>query len=204
MIASTTAADLIEALRTIVRTGRGARQAALFGDLPGASVTTLVALDRHGEQRMGELAERVCVDPSVVSRQVATLARSGFVARRPDPVDGRAQLLGITDAGRDAIARYRGEWIGWVAQALEDWDDDDTPSRGVAPSACRRPSADGAGPVPPDTPPPDDARRALTPPAAARRTLEVRGERPWPRLPTGCPTPSPLCYLANPPRTAGG
>lgn len=125
MIASTTAADLIEALRTIVRTGRGARQAALFGDLPGASVTTLVALDRHGEQRMGELAERLCVDPSVVSRQVATLTRSGFVARRPDPVDGRAQLLGITDAGRDAIDRYRGEWVTWVAQALAEWDDDD-------------------------------------------------------------------------------
>jgi DNA-binding MarR family transcriptional regulator len=125
VIASTTAADLIEALRTIVRTGRGTRQAALFGELPGASVTTLVALDRHGEQRMGELAERLCVDPSVVSRQVATLARSGFVARRPDPIDGRAQLLGITDAGRDAIARYRGERIAWVARALEEWDDDE-------------------------------------------------------------------------------
>jgi DNA-binding MarR family transcriptional regulator len=125
VIASTTAADLVEALRTIVRTGRATRQAAHFGELPGSSAATLGVLDRHGEQRMGELAERLCVDPSVVSRQVATLTRSGFAARLPDPVDRRAQLLGITDAGREALHRYRGEWVAWVAEALGEWNDDD-------------------------------------------------------------------------------
>jgi DNA-binding MarR family transcriptional regulator len=125
VIASKTAANLVEALRTVIRSGRAARQAAQFGELPGASTAALVALERHGEQRMGELAERLCVDPSVVSRQVAMLTRSGLAARRPDPADGRAQLLGITDVGRDALDRCRGEWISWVAAALGDWNDDD-------------------------------------------------------------------------------
>jgi DNA-binding MarR family transcriptional regulator len=125
VIASTTAADLVEALRTAVRTGRATRQAAQFGELAGSSAATLAVLERHGEQRMGELAERLCVDPSVVSRQVAALTRMGLAARRPDPVDGRAQLLGITDAGREALDRYRGEWIAWVADALGDWNDGD-------------------------------------------------------------------------------
>ena len=125
MIASTTAADLVDALRTAVRTGRATRQAAAFGELPGSSATTLAVLERDGEQRLGHLAERLAVDPSVMSRQVAALTRAGLAARRPDPVDGRAQLLCITAAGCDALDRYRSEWVAWVAQALGGWNDND-------------------------------------------------------------------------------
>jgi DNA-binding MarR family transcriptional regulator len=107
VISSATATDLVEALRTVVRPGRATRHTAHFGGLPGSSAATLVVLERDGEQRLGELAERLAVDPSVVSRQVAALTRMGLAARRSDPVDRRAQLLGITDAGRADAGRGR-------------------------------------------------------------------------------------------------
>ena len=56
--------------------------------------------------RVSALAELVHSDVSTVSRQVSTLVDLGFVTRGPDPDDGRAQALTLTDEGRDAAARH--------------------------------------------------------------------------------------------------
>ena len=125
MIETTSAVELIDALRTVVRVSRGAKPAPHPSDLATAAASLLTLLDREGEQRLGRLACLLSVDPSVVSRQVAALGRAGLVDRRPDPLDGRAQLLAITDQGRDALARYHGEWIGWLVRALDGWRDED-------------------------------------------------------------------------------
>ena len=124
MIATTTASDLIEALRTIVRTARSAQHNAA-DTLPTAPASLLTLLDREGEQRMGRLAEALDVDPSVISRQVAMLTGTGLVSRRPDPHDGRASLLGLTEAGRACLEQHRAQWTRWVSSALADWHEDD-------------------------------------------------------------------------------
>ncbi|SDQ13522.1 MarR family winged helix-turn-helix transcriptional regulator [Quadrisphaera sp. DSM 44207] len=74
-----------------------------------------------GPLRVTALADAVHADASTISRQVADLVREGLVRREPDPVDGRAHLLAVTDAGADLVARTRRERTRTTAQALPAW-----------------------------------------------------------------------------------
>ncbi|GLW91328.1 MarR family winged helix-turn-helix transcriptional regulator [Actinokineospora globicatena] len=120
MIAGETATGVIEAFRSVMRVGRALKQedrqsaAALLGFLDGA-----------GEQRLGQLACGLAVDPSVVSRQVAALTRAGLVSRRPDPEDGRAGLLTVTEQGAHWLAVHRRKQAERLVAALAGWSEDD-------------------------------------------------------------------------------
>jgi DNA-binding MarR family transcriptional regulator len=76
-----------------------------------------------GPQRPGTLAELCHTDPSTISRQVAELARRELVRREPDPSDGRASLLAITDAGREVCERVRTLRRELLAAAVAGWTD---------------------------------------------------------------------------------
>ncbi|WP_156758599.1 MarR family winged helix-turn-helix transcriptional regulator [Actinokineospora pegani] len=120
MVATTTASELLESLRAVLRAGRAVRQARA-DDLHTAPAALLGVLDRGGAQRMGRLAEHLDVDPSVVSRQVAALIQAGMVSRRPDPDDGRASLLELTPTGADCLVRHRDRWAAWLDRVVADW-----------------------------------------------------------------------------------
>lgn len=112
----------------VVRSGRhlSVRAADVrHGDLPSFGWALLVPLEQDGEQRCSALAVRAGVDVSVASRQLAALQRAGYVERRPDPHDGRASLMHLTDEGTRALAVTRGLRAQWAAAALADWDEDD-------------------------------------------------------------------------------
>ncbi|MCE0762752.1 MarR family transcriptional regulator [Pseudonocardia kujensis] len=125
MISTSTASDLVEAIREFVGLGRLARQLAdaeppAEGScvLHPSSAGLLGLLVGEGEQRLGVLAASLDVDASVISRRVAALEEAGLVARRPDPQDRRAQLVGATDRGRAALVAYREHRAEQVAAAL--------------------------------------------------------------------------------------
>lgn len=119
---------LTTAISELVRTGRhiSSRLAMrIYGELPSFALALLVPLQREGDQRVSTLAHRAGIDASVASRQLAVLERHGFVERRPDPVDGRASLFRLTEAGAAALAATRSLRCDWAAAALADWDADD-------------------------------------------------------------------------------
>jgi DNA-binding MarR family transcriptional regulator len=119
---------LTASVAQLVRTGRhlSARAATqLYGELPSFGWAVLVPLARHGDQRCSALAAQVGVDVSVASRQLAVLERLGYVERRPDPEDGRASLLRLTDAGSAALAAARALRADWSLTALSGWDEAD-------------------------------------------------------------------------------
>ncbi|WP_034512362.1 MarR family winged helix-turn-helix transcriptional regulator [Blastococcus sp. URHD0036] len=119
---------LTAGLSQLIRAGRhlSVRAAdSLYGDLPSYGWAMLVPLERSGEQRCSALAAAVGIDVSVASRQVAALERAGYVERRPDPRDGRATLLRLTDAGAAALVTTRALRDDWAASALAGWDEDD-------------------------------------------------------------------------------
>ncbi len=127
-VAQDTADRLTAGLGQLIRAGRQLSHRAaheLYGDLPGFGWALLVPLERDGEQRCSALAVAVGVDGSVVSRQVAVLERAGYVVRRPDPLDGRASLIGLSEAGAAALARTREVRGEWAAAALTDWTDEE-------------------------------------------------------------------------------
>lgn len=59
----------------------------------------------QGRLRMQELAARVVLSRSRVSRLVDEIARAGMVDKQPDPADGRAALAVITGPGRQELHR---------------------------------------------------------------------------------------------------
>ena len=64
----------------------------------------LAYLSSRGPCHQKQLADYFDVDPANISRMVDSLERGGFVARR---TDGRRDLVEVTEAGREAAARWR-------------------------------------------------------------------------------------------------
>ena len=59
---------------------------------------------RMGGIRLTELADRAQLSLAATSELVNDLAELGYLTRRPDPADGRAKLIDLTERGRDLMA----------------------------------------------------------------------------------------------------
>ncbi|UUV28665.1 MarR family transcriptional regulator [Amycolatopsis roodepoortensis] len=59
---------------------------------------------RDGPLHQGELGSRLNLGKSTTSRLTDGLVDRGWVLRRPDPADGRARLLSLTDSGTEVSA----------------------------------------------------------------------------------------------------
>lgn len=72
--------------------------------LPVSEAHALLELARHGPLNSTELAKRLQLEKSTVSRIVGKLEGRGWVQRIPHEGDGRVTLLELTAAGRKAEA----------------------------------------------------------------------------------------------------
>ncbi|KQZ75009.1 MarR family winged helix-turn-helix transcriptional regulator [Nocardioides sp. Root151] len=95
----------------------------LPGNLKRADVTLLKVLADHGDCRPGFIAEQINVGPSVISRQLASLDADGLVVRRPDPDDGRAELISLTAAGAERLTALRAAYVSTLRAQFTDWDE---------------------------------------------------------------------------------
>ncbi|MFE9312063.1 MarR family winged helix-turn-helix transcriptional regulator [Streptomyces sp. NPDC088353] len=123
-------AEIERALMRITYLGTRARQHERLMSLAGvpldrAAVALLRQIADCEPQRPGELANRLGVEASHVTRTVQQLERSGHVIRIPDPDDRRAQRIRLTDLGRDAISRIREVGARGMQLALADWSPED-------------------------------------------------------------------------------
>ncbi|NYF16793.1 DNA-binding MarR family transcriptional regulator [Microbacterium sp. AK009] len=66
---------------------------------------TLLSFSRAGRMPMASASARLQVHPTSVTNTVDRLQADGYVRREPHPVDGRATLVVLTDAGRDLAER---------------------------------------------------------------------------------------------------
>jgi DNA-binding MarR family transcriptional regulator len=102
------------------------RLMALAGvPLDRAAVALLRQIADSEPMRPGELANRLAVEASHVTRQVQQLMKAGYVTRVPDPDDRRAQRIQLTDAGLAAVERIREAGRRGMAMALADWSAED-------------------------------------------------------------------------------
>jgi DNA-binding MarR family transcriptional regulator len=74
------------------------------------------SLDNRG-LRITEMAARARITKQAMGELVTYLERHGYVARSPDPADGRAKLVRLTDRGRavvgaagTALSRLEARW----------------------------------------------------------------------------------------------
>ncbi|WP_217168021.1 MarR family winged helix-turn-helix transcriptional regulator [Streptomyces sp. AC512_CC834] len=105
-------------------TERATDAAGLALDRPAMGV--LLALrTADAPLRIGEIADRMQVVGPHVTRQVQALEKRGLVRRVADPHDRRASLIEPTEAGTEAANRYVTSLLGWFAEALADWPQQD-------------------------------------------------------------------------------
>jgi len=96
-----------------------------LAELGTQGFTALAALQLHGPLRVSEVAQRLGVDLSVASRQIASLASEGYVERREDDRDRRAQMVATTAAGRRVLRESHRRMVAAFARVLDDWSDED-------------------------------------------------------------------------------
>nr|WP_112474292.1 MarR family transcriptional regulator [Streptomyces sp. ST1020] len=89
--------------------------------LDRAAVALLRQVADSDPLRPGELAQRLGVEASHVTRTVQQLQKSGNVTRVPDPQDGRAQRIQLTEAGEGAVGRIRAASQRGMQLALQEW-----------------------------------------------------------------------------------
>lgn len=93
--------------------------------LPGEQVSLSQAFALHeladgGPVSQRDLAERLRLEKSTVSRMAAQLERKGLLQREHDPADRRLYRLRLTDEGRALYGRmaaaYHAEYVRWAAE----------------------------------------------------------------------------------------
>ncbi len=88
-------------------------------------MTALRSLERNGPIAVSELARKVRVDLSTMSRQLRPLEAAGLIARTSDPGDGRVAWLAVTTKGTRVLARVDRAVIDDFDAALGDWTEAD-------------------------------------------------------------------------------
>ncbi|NIH80480.1 MarR family winged helix-turn-helix transcriptional regulator [Amycolatopsis viridis] len=101
-------------------------------DLSLGDYTLLAQVSLHAPVRLSVLAELMEVDKSTLSPPAKRLESRGFIERRPDPADARAQLVSVTRAGKLAIGKLWKARATAVAALLADWDTADVEQLAVS------------------------------------------------------------------------
>ena len=70
----------------------------------------LAHLARFDGIAIGELAGKLAMDPTTLTRNLRPLERQGFVKQEPDHRDGRARRLHLTASGRRAYDAAKPSW----------------------------------------------------------------------------------------------
>jgi DNA-binding MarR family transcriptional regulator len=89
--------------------------------VPVSEAHALGELELEGELRQLELARRLRLQKSTVSRLVGQLTARGWVERAPAPQDGRGVVLRLTSEGRKAahnLAEARQEKFSRLLEAI--------------------------------------------------------------------------------------
>ena len=112
-------ATLIRRIRRVIVE----RAREVHEELQPAAYILLSSIAEHGPKRASALVEEFGVDKGAISRQVQQLVDLGFVERTPDPADGRAMMLGVTDEGRRRLNDTSRQRRKLLDERLSGWDD---------------------------------------------------------------------------------
>ncbi|MFJ4296089.1 MULTISPECIES: MarR family winged helix-turn-helix transcriptional regulator [unclassified Curtobacterium] len=79
----------------------------------------IVLVTTLGPTRAGDLAERLAVEPSTLTRNVDRLVAGGWVERRPGAANRREVLVAATDRGRALVDEVSARRSRELAEVLE-------------------------------------------------------------------------------------
>lgn len=111
-------------LRRVKRTV-GVRAQLVHPELPGVAYVMLGHVADHGPVRASSLVEAMSLDKGAVSRHLQHLEELGLITRTPDPADGRATLVAVTDDAVRRLASVADQRRVIFDERLAQWDDED-------------------------------------------------------------------------------
>jgi DNA-binding MarR family transcriptional regulator len=85
----------------------------------------LDTVDRTAVPTIHALADRLQLDVSTMSRQVAALEAKGLLRRTQDPADARVSKLAMTEPGAAALTTARERRRGVFTEMLAEWSVDE-------------------------------------------------------------------------------
>ncbi|TCC58062.1 MarR family transcriptional regulator [Kribbella pittospori] len=114
--------QLLVAMHRIVRHLRRSRTTTA---LHPTQFLALMLIADEQPIRIGEIAARVPCSQPTATTTVAGLEEAGLVRREPDPVDGRATAVVLTEVGAETVeasGRQAAEELGNLLRRLDDAD----------------------------------------------------------------------------------
>lgn len=120
--------DLEKEIGLLLRRGHAAQArlaSRVHPDLDAGVYPLLVEIARRDGVRPSELADFFGIGRGTTSRQVARLVEIGLVERFTIPHDNRCHVLRLSADGRARLGEARSRRQAWMAQALEDWPEQD-------------------------------------------------------------------------------
>jgi len=131
----TTTAVVEDLIRSLYRLGIVHREMArhALAELGSQGFVALATVHKLGPLRIGDVAERLSIDVSVASRQVAALELAGYLRREPDEHDRRVRRVTVTDEGARVLALLHQRLVEAFSTAMAGWEDDEVAalSRGL-------------------------------------------------------------------------
>lgn len=115
--------SLTQVARAMLRLGVPQTTLAAGESIDRAGYWLLVRVSERAPVRLSELAESVRLDLSTVSRQTRDLVASGLLVKVPDPLDGRASLLSLSDRGHAVLEEVSESRRQVLAEAIAGWTD---------------------------------------------------------------------------------
>jgi DNA-binding MarR family transcriptional regulator len=90
-----------------------------------STLSVLHRLSGGGPMRLTDLLATEQIKQPALTSLVSKLEASGLVSRRPDPSDGRAVLLSLTEAGEEIVQSRRADRVEKLARLIDQLDDHD-------------------------------------------------------------------------------
>lgn len=112
-------------LQAFTRIGRRLKSKQPGDTIDHSAHLALFVLRCNGALRLSDLAARMEIDASTASRHVRALEQAGLLRRSPDPDDGRAFRVELTEQGTaewEAAAKRR---MALLSQAMDGWTEQD-------------------------------------------------------------------------------
>lgn len=82
-------------------------------------------VEAEGPKPVGEIARRLLLDDSTVTRQVAAMVECGLVRKEANPADARSALVHVTEKGVEKARAMREERFARLERLFHDWSEEE-------------------------------------------------------------------------------
>ncbi|MDQ1146498.1 DNA-binding MarR family transcriptional regulator [Bacillus sp. SORGH_AS 510] len=112
-------------LAILIRRSTSVSSNKKLGNLDRSAYLLMRRIANRGAAGVKVLAGEFQLDISTISRQAAALEQKGYLYRIPDPLDGRAYSLQITEIGNRVYKEHKQARLERLEELINDWSEEE-------------------------------------------------------------------------------